>query len=177
MPETSCEEFNVFLDRGTIVGTYENRDMGFYAGQLFNGDSWKSTVIRTDQDMTTVQSKNKFLVTDIGISLADISYREIWNDLKSWSDEEKEITLLSDLAKADKEFSRKEKPHKDCQFWMNGKANQCICDLYWEKSGVAFFAADNEDCYLEVKNSDIKCFYSLDEETTPELILNSLKES
>ena len=34
IPETSCEEFNIFLDRGTIVGTYENREMGFYSRQL-----------------------------------------------------------------------------------------------------------------------------------------------
>ena len=177
VPETSCEEFNVFLDRGTIVGTYENRDMGFYAGQLFNGGSWKSTDICTEQGRTDRQNKNKLYVTDMGISLADISYREIWNDLKSWSDEEKEITLLSDLAKADREFSCKEKPHKDCQFRMSGDTEQYACDLYWEKSGVALFTADNEDCYLAAKNSDIRCFYSLDAETTPESILNSLKEN
>lgn len=34
LPETSCEEFNVFLDRGVVVGTFENSDLGFYSKWL-----------------------------------------------------------------------------------------------------------------------------------------------
>ena len=30
LPETCCEERNAFLDRGMIVGTYENADIGFW---------------------------------------------------------------------------------------------------------------------------------------------------
>ena len=30
LPETCCEERNAFLDRGMIVGTYENTDIGFW---------------------------------------------------------------------------------------------------------------------------------------------------
>lgn len=32
IPETACEEFNRFLDRGAIVGTLENREIGFFHG-------------------------------------------------------------------------------------------------------------------------------------------------
>jgi len=32
LPETCCEEKNAFLDRGVIVGTYENPDIGFWSG-------------------------------------------------------------------------------------------------------------------------------------------------
>lgn len=31
LPETSCEEFNVFLDRAMIIGTFKYPDMGFYS--------------------------------------------------------------------------------------------------------------------------------------------------
>ncbi len=31
LPETSCEEFNVFLDRAMVIGTFECPDMGFYS--------------------------------------------------------------------------------------------------------------------------------------------------
>lgn len=31
LPETCCEEKNMFLDRGVIVGTYENRKIGFWS--------------------------------------------------------------------------------------------------------------------------------------------------
>src|SRR5665648_62541 len=34
LPETCCEERNGFLDRGLIVGTYEDKDMGFYSELL-----------------------------------------------------------------------------------------------------------------------------------------------
>lgn len=31
LPETSCEEFNVFLDRGMVIGTFEKSKIGFYS--------------------------------------------------------------------------------------------------------------------------------------------------
>lgn len=34
LPETSCEEFNVFLDRGLVVGTFEEKHLGFYSNWL-----------------------------------------------------------------------------------------------------------------------------------------------
>ena len=34
LPETCCEERNAFLDRGMIVGTFENRDCGFLSQYL-----------------------------------------------------------------------------------------------------------------------------------------------
>lgn len=30
LPETSCEEFNAFLDRGVVVGTFDNPSIGFF---------------------------------------------------------------------------------------------------------------------------------------------------
>lgn len=30
LPETCCEEFNIFLDRGVVIGTFDNPDMGFF---------------------------------------------------------------------------------------------------------------------------------------------------
>ncbi|MGA3539035.1 DrmB family protein [Micromonosporaceae bacterium DT194] len=34
LPETSCEEFNRFLDRGLVVGTFEAPDLGFFSGRF-----------------------------------------------------------------------------------------------------------------------------------------------
>lgn len=36
LPETSCEEFNVFLDRALITGTFDNCDIGFYGNWVNN---------------------------------------------------------------------------------------------------------------------------------------------
>ncbi len=32
LPETSCEEFNRFLDRGLVIGTYDEPDLGYFGG-------------------------------------------------------------------------------------------------------------------------------------------------
>lgn len=32
LPETSCEEFNRFLDRGLVIGTFKNPTLGFFSG-------------------------------------------------------------------------------------------------------------------------------------------------
>lgn len=31
LPETSCEEFNVYLDRGGVIGTFDDPEIGFYS--------------------------------------------------------------------------------------------------------------------------------------------------
>lgn len=31
IPETSCEEYNVFLDRGLVIGTFEDKTLGFFS--------------------------------------------------------------------------------------------------------------------------------------------------
>ena len=41
LPETCCEEFNVFLDRGVVVGTYENKKLGLFHEQLYENAGWK----------------------------------------------------------------------------------------------------------------------------------------
>ena len=45
IPETSCEEFNVFLDRGMIVGTYKDHSIGFYSEQLYTNTGWKKITV------------------------------------------------------------------------------------------------------------------------------------
>lgn len=35
LPETCCEEFNVFLDRGVVVGTYGDKRLGFFSEWLY----------------------------------------------------------------------------------------------------------------------------------------------
>ncbi|TQS43898.1 DUF1998 domain-containing protein [Cryptosporangium phraense] len=36
LPETSCEEFNRFLDRGLVVGTFADRSIGFFSDASFS---------------------------------------------------------------------------------------------------------------------------------------------
>ena len=38
IPETSCEEYNIFLDRGVLIGTFKDRTMGFFSSSVY-GDT------------------------------------------------------------------------------------------------------------------------------------------
>lgn len=176
IPETSCEEFNLFLDRGTIVGTYENRDMGFYSKQLYHSLLRENSNMTENRNSTNQKRNASFIVIDRGVDLRDTDYSDIWKYLSVWSDVEKEKDMLSELARMSTCFSQKEKPYSDCTFRINENNEQYKCDLFWEMSKVAFFTSDNEECYLAAKDSDTQCFFSMDRTTTPNRILNALKE-
>ena len=177
IPETSCEEFNIFLDRGTIVGTYENRRMGFYSSQLYDAAAWKNNnpTEKTGSDKPQRNIAN-LVIIDQGTDLRDSDYSEIWRDLREWAAEGKETELLSELESQSKIFSHKEKPFRDCLFQIGGDSEQYKCDLFWKKSRVALFTSDNEDCYLAAKGCDIQCYFCADNAVTVDGIFKSLKE-
>ena len=151
IPETSCEEFNIFLDRGTIVGTYENREMGFYSRQLYGAASWKDNSVSADNTDASLKSGVHVIITDQGTDLRDSVYAEIWKDLGAWAVDTKERALLSELENSSGLFSQKEKPYRDCMFQICGNEEQYKCDLFWKESQVALFTSDNEDCYAAAK--------------------------
>ena len=176
IPETSCEEFNIFLDRGTIVGTYENREMGFYSRQLYGAASWKDNSVSADNTDASLKSGVHVIITDQGTDLRDSVYAEIWKDLGAWAVDTKERALLSELENSSGLFSQKEKPYRDCMFQIGGNEEQYKCDLFWRESQVALFTSDNEDCYAAAKNSNIRCIYCADDTVTVRKILDMLKE-
>lgn len=176
IPETSCEEFNIFLDRGTIVGTYENREMGFYSRQLYGTASWKDNSISKVTTDVSLKSSVHVIVTDYGTDLRDSVYAEIWNSLRTWAVDTKEKVLLSELESNSDLFSQKEKPYRDCMFQVGGNEEMQKCDLFWKESQVALFTSDNEECYAAAKNSDIRCIYCADDTVTVRKILDVLKE-
>jgi len=176
IPETSCEEFNIFLDRGTVVGTYENKEMGFYSNQLYGNASWKSNKAGSYPVDSKEGKTKRIVIIDPGVDLREESYSAIWSGLKAWSDDEKEIGLLSDLEMKESCFLNKEKPFQNCRFQISGNTEQFSSDLYWEKSKVAFFTTDNKDGYMAADSAGIRCFYSTDITVTSESILNVIKE-
>ena len=165
------------MDRGTIVGTYENRRMGFYSSQLYDAAAWKNNnpTEKTGSDKPQRNIAN-LVIIDQGTDLRDSDYSEIWRDLQEWAAEGKETELLSELESQSKIFSHKEKPFRDCLFQIGGDSEQYKCDLFWKKSRVALFTSDNEDCYLAAKGCDIQCYFCADNAVTVDGIFKSLKE-
>ena len=158
IPETSCEEFNIFLDRGTIVGTYENREMGFYSKQLHSTALWKENSVSEDNNEAQPKNKTHVIITNLGTDLRDSAYAEIWKDLKTWAVDAKERALLSELENSSDLFLLKEKPYRDCIFQISGNEEQYKCDLFWKESQVALFTSDNEDCYEASETATFTAF-------------------
>ena len=86
LPETSCEAFNVFLDRGVVVGTFDDPDMGFYqdtgtkietamhkAGQAEKSanPARKSSAIEGARDAAAWKNIHEELLEDEAIEAAD----------------------------------------------------------------------------------------------------------
>lgn len=164
------------MDRGTIVGTYENREMGFYSRQLYDAASWKDNSVSADNPDARLKSGVHVIITDQGTDLRDSVYDEIWKDLGAWAVDTKERALLAELENSSDLFSQKEKPCRDCIFQIAGNDEQYKCDLFWKESQVALFTSDNEDCYEAAKNSNIRCIYCADDTVTVSEILDVLKE-
>lgn len=175
IPETSCEEYNIFLDRATIVGTYENRDIGFYSDWLYPLQQARNSE-KSSEAKQESKPRSRFVIASDGMDLRELPYSEIWGDLKSWAATDKELKLITALEQAKNELSGKEKPFKDCEFKVSGDDESYMCDLYWPKSHVAYFSVDNEDCYNAAKDSDILCFFAGDEACTYDAVIKHLKE-
>ena len=183
LPETCCEEFNIFLDRGTIVGTYDHRDIGFFSELAWGGEGRRQTATRKAPDnpagSETPQRQRGTLIFENGTDVRASSYREIWENLMQWSGDETEKKLLKELAENADRFASKEKPFQDAYFKVTGKnmANTYGCSLLWKRSKVAFFTEDQKEDYEVALNTDWKCFYACDSGLTLEQIGESIKEA
>ena len=176
VPETSCEEFNILLDRGMVVGTYKDRNMGFYSPQLYEGAPWThDSTIDAEETISGKQNK-KMIIIDGGINVSESSYEKIWEAISDWVTEPNEKENVQNLIGRTNDFVNIEKPNQDCIFQITGSNIQYSCDLYWPNQGVALFTAENQEGYLLAKDSDVTCFYLNDLEFNVEKILAALRK-
>ncbi len=182
LPETCCEEFNVFLDRGTIIGTYNCRDIGFFSEMVWKNDGRIEKSREKMSSPTEIVEKGceqrKALVFNSGTDVRDSSYKDIWENLIQWSENDTEISLLSDLVCHDEWFVGKEKPFQDALFKVSGNSigNTYRCSLLWKKSKVVFFTEDQKEDYEEALKTDWTCFYSCDAQLNAKKISECIRE-
>lgn len=171
IPETSCEVFNIFLDRGAVVGTFENRNMGFYSKCLYGEKGWNYND-RNNEALPKVAHKRKLkeIVVKQGTDVSEMTYDDIWESIIKWLDDDNERKVLEDYVNNSLLFANKEKPETDCDFIIAGEDETYTCDLAWRKSKVLFFTSVNEEDYNAAKGSDWKCFLSLNGTTAQEII-------
>lgn len=178
IPETSCEEYNIFLDRGTVIGTYNNYRLGFFYEQIYGNKSWSRN---KDDGITNDKSKKddsctQIIIPEVGTDMSDVSYDEIWKNVKYWTDNTTELILIEELIKLIDDFSSKEKPTYDCSFIIVGSDEKYKATLLWKESKVMYFSADDRDIYESVISTDWKCFCGDDGKINARDILSAIKE-
>lgn len=177
IPETSCTEFNIFLDRGTVAGVFNNIDFGFYSEQIYGDKKWKIQQASLPADVSEHSSEqSRILVPSSGTDMRDVSYVDIWKSVREWADNSYEKKLLESLISSSDLFSSKEKPVSNCSFILSGDSDEYVGTLVWKISKVIYFSAEDRDIYEKAQYSDWKCFCGDDGDLTVDMIAASLKE-
>lgn len=165
IPETSCEELNAFLDRGLVIGTYENNKLGFFENNYDNVNDSIDTVLPTKCETQTF-----LLLNDDYTNWLDETYEDIWKSLPR--ETETELRLVDDLLAIP--FDVKEKPVGFGTFSIIGSIEKLQYDFAWINSKVILFSSDNEEEYEIAKNSDWKCFYLNNKDLTARMIFDAI---
>lgn len=165
IPETSCEKFNILLDRALVVGTFEEPNAGFYGKWEMN--RYQEVVI---SDESNQRDRTSIEVCDDGQKQTG-SFKEIWDYIKEDTDDIQEQSLFDKLI--EKSTGTYEKPIYGGRVKVDGEIIDV--DLIWEKSKVMMFLSENYDAYQIAKKSDWICFCSNESNADAEQILKSIE--
>lgn len=170
IPETSCEEFNCFLDRGVVVGTFDNPNLGFFQGAYEGVATPQSTPVVSDSPQTT------FVYKGGGTDMSDSTYQEIWSNLLDWATDETESELLQDLITKAELLTSKEKPIMNGTMLNLVTQEEYSCDLIWKQAKIIFLAAENEDIAPIFQDGSWICFCSTAPGLTADEIIRTIPE-
>lgn len=178
IPETSCEEFNIFLDRGMVIGTFEDIYAGIYSHCVYDENGWEisesvKSVVQQKYDNTKKVIAQ--IIPSEGVDMKTASYADVWHDIAQWGNDS-EKSLFREFEKNADKFYGKEMPIQDCEFFITGKEEKYVSDLLWKSSKVMLFTEENKEDYKAAKESGWKCFLLLEETFTIDELLNVLKE-
>ena len=170
IPETSCEEFNCFLDRGVVVGTFDNPNLGFFQGAYEGVATPQSTPVVSTSPQTALVYKSG------GTDMSDSTYQEIWSNLLDWATDETESELLRDLIAKAELLASKEKPVMNGTMLDLATQEEYTCDLIWKRAKIIFLAAENEDVAPIIQNGGWTCFCSTTPGLTADDIIRTIPE-
>ena len=170
IPETSCEEFNSFLDRGVVVGTFDNPNLGFFQG-VYEGET-----IEEPNSTNDTNSQHLLVYKGDGIDMRDSSYEEIWNNLLMWSNDQNEINLLNELKSKNSSFINKEKPILNAAIFNPMTQEEYTCDLVWKKAKAIFLTVENQELIPIIQDGGWTCFCGVMDDITVDKIIEKISE-
>ena len=170
IPETSCEEFNCFLDRGVVVGTFDNPNLGFFQGIYEGSATPQNESVAPDSLRSAIVYKGG------GTDMIDSAYADIWNNLLDWAEDETESELLRDLIAKSDSLANKEKPVMNGTMLDLATQEEYTCDLIWTQAKIIFLTAENDDIAPIVHNGGWTCFCSTTIGLTADEIIQTIPE-
>ena len=171
IPETSCEEFNCFLDRGVVVGTFDNPNLGFFQGVYEGAPVPANAPVVSDASLTTLVYKGG------GTDMSDSTYADIWTNLLDWSTDETETKLLQELIAKSNFCASKIKPVMNGTMLDLTTQEEYACDLIWKQAKAVFLSAENEDIVQAIRNGGWICFCGSSTDLTADEIIRTIPEA
>ena len=115
IPETSCENFNAFLDRGVVVGNDETAGKSAFlpSGTGMTGSGGQSTPAGQ-----TRAEDSLILHPETGVDLTGLAWRDIWDQLAGYAGSSREAEKAAQFRKESELFSGREQPQQDCDFHL-----------------------------------------------------------
>ncbi len=167
LPETSCEEFNIFLDRSVLTGTIDNRKYGFFNMFTMFSDE-------TDSASSSDNEKNANTVGANGYHADSSDLVIALNKIKKDIADSRIANVLDKIIEfVEGQRYNYESPVIDNNLSLTDR--DVWPDLMWTRSKVAWFLPERENDYLELKNSDWHC-YLINADSKPEDLLKLVME-
>lgn len=176
LPETCCEEFNVFLDRGVVVGTYENKKLGFFYDQLYGSIGWKAC----KKDGLGMNAKDQEcemgnIVMTGGTDMSGEDWTTVLCDILQFAETEGEREFADRLMENGLLGGRK-MPFRDVKFRVSAGGAEQQCDYYWPDQKIIFFSYGQEESRDVAAKAGMKYIYGPDGYTeTVEKIIKGMK--
>lgn len=172
LPESSCEEFNIFLDRGMLIGTFDNNKMGFFRNILFGEPDWEAT---SPNDLKGEDKSSNFNLKSKGTEFT----RDITEAIDYVIDtvtEDFETVKLTEFKRKFNEADLNALPNAMSVLLDLYDGELYDVDLLWveKKTGICFY--DNVQAFEKLKNSNWNIYY-LDEEFECDKLIRALKEN
>lgn len=171
IPETSCEEFNCFLDRGVVVGTFDNPNLGFFQGVYEGAPVPANAHVVSDAPLTPLVYKGG------GTDMSDSTYADIWTNLLDWSTDETETKLLQEFIVKSDFCASKIKPVMNGTMLDLTTQEEYACDLIWKQAKAVFLSAENEDIVQAIRNGGWICFCGSSTDLTADEIIRTIPEA
>ena len=158
LPETCCEEFNVFLDRGVAVGTYDNKKLGFFHEQLYGRDGWKSVPGKTASARTDKKKDGSSVTVISGTDMSGEDWTSVTSDILQFAETDGERELADWIAE-NRAFEGKRMSLRNAKFSVPGNPDTLECDYCWSDQQIMYFASGQEDAMKVAMNNGVKCIY------------------